>query len=131
MRRTKYAMRVSLLRGTGLLISSQGFFSSASVLNEYSSYPFLMRKFHLHLRFRINLAAHDHADTTVLIHLIDPLEPVDTLVFRNDHPGEFPWSWEFRTHMRMAAVGVEVFVRKHTNGGRPMVWVEAECKEYH
>lgn len=90
-----------------------------------------MRKSHFQLRFRVNLAAHDHAHTTVLIHLIDPPEPMDTLVFRNDHPGEFPWNWEFRTHMRIAAVGVEVFVRKHTNGGRPTVWVEADCKEYH
>lgn len=90
-----------------------------------------MRKSHFHLRFRVNLAAHDHADTIILIHLIDPPEPMDTLVFRNDHPGKFPWSWEFRTHMRMAAVGVEVLSKKHTPKGRPAVWVEAECKEYH
>lgn len=53
-----------------------------------------MRKPHFTIRFRVNRAAHDEAYTALFILLIDPLDPVQTLVFRNDTPEGLPWSME-------------------------------------
>lgn len=90
-----------------------------------------MRKSHFHLRFRLNLAAHDHAHTLICVYLIDPPEPMERLAFSNVHPEQMAWDWEVRSHQRFSAVAVDILSDKHTRGGRPAVWLDIRSNEYH